>query len=118
MSASAFLERFYAVTGWQNETTSVYEAKIGGEGEKPILTKIALKGGSKIAVGDQIKNGTMLWIGEFLLLFIPEGGGGYNPRIERDAVLVNTRYWGGGTSSIIALFLHQKKPWLVLSQKI
>ena len=110
--SKTLLEKFYAVTTFaETKTKSAYEAKIGGEGEKPILTKIMLEGESKIKVGGQIKNGTMIAVTKCLELFIPEGSGVISPTstIQRDIVMVNTRYHGGGTSPIVALFLEKEE---------
>ncbi|MBU6232061.1 MAG: hypothetical protein KGI45_00570 [Patescibacteria group bacterium] len=113
------LEKFYAVTVTPGSTKSVYEAKIGGDGEKPVLTKIALDGQSKIQVGGQIRNGAMIGITDRLQLFVPEGSGMVSPMstIERDIVLVSTCYHGGCTSDIVALFLGEAKALACFNEK-
>lgn len=92
------VNNFYAVT----DSSSVYKAIIGGKGNVPCIIKIKLKGESKVPVGTKLSNGTMLAICKTLILFIPEGGG--LSSTERQISMVNTRYWGGGTSQIVALF--------------
>jgi hypothetical protein len=101
-----WLRYFYAVT-----TTSVYRAtaKLGS----PVrVEKIALNRGatSKAAVGTLLRGGDMLSVGKQLIAFIPEGGGILGPSVsvERDIARVNTHYWGGNTSSVVALFLEEK----------
>jgi hypothetical protein len=73
----------------------------------PFARKIALKGESAIPVGGELENGTMIAITKQLQAYIPEGGGmtSFQRRIED----VNTRYWGGNSSNIIALFTTKKK---------
>jgi len=98
------LKEFWAVT-----VTSVYHALIYGKGS-PELTKIAMgwKWGSRIAVGGKISggSGTMLSVHKQLTIFIPEGGG--TASFQREIGLVNTRYWLGGTSNVVALFLNKE----------
>jgi len=96
------LNEFFAVT-----LTSVYKAVIYGENVVPYLLKISARRESKMLVGAKIDNGTMISVGCYLVLFIPEGSGGANTSYEREIGKVNTRYWGGGTSSIVALFLDE-----------
>ena len=97
------IHEFLAVT-----MTSVYHVKDGID-EKgnqyggPTAQKIALRGESKVPVGGHLKNGTMLAICDQLIMYIPEGGG--ITSFERKIELVNTRYWGGNSSQIVALFL-------------
>ena len=92
------LKKFYAVT-----KTSVYYVRIDLKLGSPELTKIALRGDSRIPVGGKITDGTMLSVGEQLIPFIPEGGGVTSFR--REIAMVNTRWWGTNTSDVVALFL-------------
>ena len=102
-----YLMSFYAVT-----LTSVYQARIGTDNPKeevPALIKIAKKGSGKIDIGMVVSNGTMVAICKHLQMFIPEGSGRLSPSstIEREVVRVNTHYWGGHTTQIVALFLKE-----------
>jgi hypothetical protein len=92
------VNKFFAVTA-----TSIYLVEVVNG--SPQMTKIALKGHSKVLVGDILKDGTMLSIGKYLILFIPEGGGN---TFEKNIAMVNTRYWGANTSQVKALFLDEK----------
>lgn len=103
----ADLLEFYGVT----LSGSAYRAKIGGDGKVPALIKIAEKKDvqKSISIGNQIDNGSMIAIGQFLLLFTPEKYGLAHQLtgVEREAAEVNTFYWGGGTSRVVALFLKE-----------
>jgi hypothetical protein len=96
------LQVFYAVT-----MTSVY--RVVGHGEDaPYLEKIALRDSSStVGISTKVSNGTMVSIGENLNLFVPEGSGRTSPMstVEREIARVNTSYWGGHTSKVVALFL-------------
>jgi hypothetical protein len=99
------LGKFYAVT-----MTSVYKAVAVGEGV-PYLEKIARRDkASPFRVGARIENGTMISVGANLYMFVPEGCGPTSPNstVEREIARVNTRYWGGHTARIVALFLKRK----------
>ena len=105
--AKKYLHSFYAVT-----LTSVYQVRIGTDDpaeEVPVLIKIAKKGDGKIDVGTVVSNGTMVAICQHLQMFIPEGSGQLSPSstIEREVVRVNTHYWGGHTTQIVALFFKE-----------
>ena len=98
--------QFFAVT-----TTSIYQAFIGLNeskgGSVPRLVKMAILDGQvsvKAPVGIVINNGTMLAICRRMVLFVPEGGGN---SFQRELIMVNTGYWGGQTSEIVALFLEE-----------
>lgn len=101
-----YLREFYAVT-----VTSLYRAVIYGEPQVPWLEKISVRERSKIALGEKIKNGTMVSIGSQLELFVPEGSGSISPNstIQREITMVNTRFHGGCTSKVVALFLDERK---------
>jgi hypothetical protein len=98
------IHQFYAVT-----TTSVYFVKDrrSKEDPRPLARKIALRGESELSVGTELANGTMIAITKQLQAYIPEGGGitSFQRRIED----VNTQYWGGHSSNIVALFTAKKK---------
>ncbi len=97
-----WLSVFWAVT-----TSSLYQAHISGTGEIPRVTKVAGKTANpQIAIGTNLCRGTMLAVGERLVLFVPEGGG-YGSSYQRQLRNVNTRYWGEYTSVIIGLFLRE-----------
>lgn len=102
----AHLQRFYAVTN----SSSLYEVNIGNKITHPLLIKIESRGNSRFPVGGKMNDGTMLAICKSLILFVPEGSGAVSPMstVERQISSVNTRYWGGGTSDIVALFLIKK----------
>ena len=53
----------------------------------------------------------MIAVANHLRVFIPEGHGQLSPltSVERRLEMVNTQYWGGGTSAITALFLTEDK---------
>lgn len=98
------IHRFYAVT-----MTSVYLVKDrkSKKDPYPVARKIALKGESELPVGTELENGTMIAITKQLQAYIPEGGG--LTSFERKIECVNTRYWGGHSSYIVALFTTKKK---------
>lgn len=93
------LQEFYVVT-----TTSVYHVEYDKEHQAK-ATKIALKGKSKINIGQEI-TGPMVSVCRGLQFYIPEGGG--ITSFQRKIEMVNTRYWLGGTSEIIGLFLEKQ----------
>ena len=102
------LKVFYAVT----KSKSVYLVRIGSdkpEEEAPLLVKISKNGESKLSVGGTISNGTMIAVGKNLQMFVPEGSGWMSPMstLEREVSKVNTHFWGGHTSLIVALFLNE-----------
>lgn len=100
------LNEFYAVT-----STSVYHVRAGGENGYPSAVKIALKDKSAVGLGEKLKNGTMLAICHQLQMYFPEKYGmahpltGYERKIEH----INTGYWGGHSSDIIALFKKKRE---------
>lgn len=103
MQKNKYLATFWAVT-----TTSLYQAHIMGTTDIPRITKIASETENPNSpVGSSINNGTMLGICKRFVLFVPEGGGAFSS-MERELKRVNTRYWGGHTSEIIGLFLHEE----------
>src|SRR5687767_13791381 len=96
------IDAFFAVT-----ETSVYEvlARVSNADPYPLARKIALKGDSKVKEGYSLEGGTHLAITTQLQKYTPEGGGisTFERRIER----VNTRYWHGHSSPVVALFLSE-----------
>ena len=96
------LDEFYVVT-----LTSVYHVKAKDNDGYPSAVKIAAKGKSKVSVGQKLLNGDMVGICKFLTMYYPEKYGLLSPLtgIERRIEQVNTRFWGGHTSAIVALFL-------------
>lgn len=98
------LHVFYAVT-----LTSLYEVKDrrNSTDPSPVAKKIALKGESNIPIGSELENGTMIAITCQIQAYIPEGGG--MTSIQRRIEDVNTRYWGGHSSAIVALFTNKSK---------
>lgn len=108
-SESERLERFYAVT----ESRSVYEVNARGEGDSPYpyAEKIALGGTSALGVGTRIDNGQIIAIARFLQAYIPEGHSPLSSltSFQRGLEQVNTMWWRGGTSPIVALFLKKEE---------
>lgn len=106
------LRVFYAVT-----LTSVYKVKYrrNSTDPSPVATKIALKDESSISIGSELENGTMIAITHQLQAYIPEGGGitSFQRKIED----VNTYYWGGHSSAIVALFTNKIEALKCLKQK-
>ena len=98
------IREFYAVT-----ETQVYHVKdhMSTDDPAPVARKIALIGKSDVQVGSVLANGTMLAITTRLQMYVPEGGGitSFERRIEK----VNTGYWGGHSSDIVALFRSRRK---------
>jgi len=101
-----FLEKFYAVT-----KTSVYEVVAKDKDGNPYAIKIALHGKSKFGIGEKLNGGTMLAIAKSLQFFIPESHSMASPQtgFERRLEHVNTMWWRGGSSDIVALFLKKEE---------
>lgn len=97
------LHQFYAVT-----LTSVYFVKDRKKNDpSPFARKIALKSESKLPLGSELEDGTMIAITRQLQAYIPEGGG--MTSFQRKIEAVNYNWWGGHSSSIVALFTTKKK---------
>jgi len=92
---------FFAVT-----TTSVYRVFYDKGKHVASATKIASNGKSEVPVGHDLKGGYMIAICDQLIAYCPEGSGRTSPTstFERKIEMVNTTFWGGRTSKIIALF--------------
>ncbi|KKR88652.1 MAG: hypothetical protein UW43_C0002G0076 [Candidatus Yanofskybacteria bacterium GW2011_GWA1_44_21] len=103
-------DRFYAVT-----LQSIYFVD-GSETGKPKVKLVATKGDGQI--GSMLKNGAMLAIGKRLHMYFPEGCGVLAPAVEFERKLekVNTVYWGGHTSRIVALCRTRKQAHKIHSQ--
>jgi len=99
------LNEFYAVT-----KTSVYHVKAHSPWVAS-ATKIALRGESQVAVGQDIAEGGMIAIGKGLQAYIPEKYGMSHPLtgFERNPLNINTRYWGWSSSWIVALFKEKEE---------
>ncbi len=103
------LKEFFAVT-----MTSIYHVKDDVDGA-PEVKKIALRGESIRAVGSIVSgpNGgrglTMVSVGKHIVVFIPEGHSWLSARSTFVTQLenVNTMWWGGNTSEVVALFLKE-----------
>lgn len=106
----SYLKTFFVVT-----MTSVYEVGARGENGQPFARKIMLKAESNVKTGETL-SGPMLSVGRCLQFFVPEGGGmtSFERRLEK----VNTGYWGGHSSSIVALFLSQEEAKKCLRENI
>ena len=100
------LNEFWVVTG-----TSVYRVHTN-EQMMAFATKTKVHTGqSAIQAESQLPGGNMIAIGkEGLLAYTPEGSGLVSPMstTQKDPEMVNTRYHGGSTSPIVALFLDEK----------
>jgi len=98
MKERKLLHKFYAVT--QNSVYLVTDKR--DKNLVPLVKKIALKGESKILVGDRLKEGSLVGISRFGIIL-------YNDIKRRDPEL-NMALWGGKSSPITALFLTIKLP--------
>ena len=118
MPSKKVLKVFYAVTA-SDCSTSLYEAKIDGDSEKPVITKIRLSGSSRVKKGGNIKNGTMLGITQQLQLFVPKGGEFNSPEpfVQREILEVIGLHLGSHTSNIVGLFLRKKTAELCYSKR-
>lgn len=99
------LPEFFAVT-----LTSLYRVRHAGAADAEVV-KIALRGKSSIAVGERLNTSPMMVaVCQSLQMFIPERYGLMHPLagIQREVAMVNTRYWGGCSSAIVALFFDEK----------
>lgn len=100
------LSEFFAVT-----ETSIYQVRVKGENGYPSAVKIALRGKSRCGVGQSLGSGTMIAVGRQIISYIPEKHPAVSQLtgIERNPNLINTGYWRGYTSSVVALFLEEKR---------
>lgn len=105
--------KFFAVT-----TTSVYSVTDERDDQGyPIVQKIAIKKGknSKIPIGGRLKNGRLVGIQADGIVLYDED----HPRPGRrqDPEGVNTAFWGGHTSPVVALFLKEDEARTCLNSK-
>ncbi len=92
------VQEFFVVT-----RTSIYQVRAidHNRGGGPSAMKVAIRGESAVQVGEYLEDGTHVAVCDQLTVYRPHGtGGGTERRIEN----VNTRYWGGHSSPIVALF--------------
>jgi hypothetical protein len=96
---------FFAIT-----TTSVYSVK-DQKDEKgiPIVEKIALKGESKISVGQRLNGGSYVGITPEGIILYDEDHPRNIGRLRQKPEEVNIAFYGGRTSPIVALFLSKDK---------
>lgn len=96
------IHEFYAVTSNENGG-SIYKVSDTPDDTygHATATKIALHGKSSVQVGGKFGS-SMIAVCKCLIAYIPEGGG--ITSFARQIEDVNTRYWGGNTSLIVALF--------------
>jgi len=108
------LTRFYVVT-----LTSLYKVHSGKQAKPPVAVKIALRGESKCPVGGRINNGPLMAVGRWLQAYIPEGHSWLSPCTSyvREIGEVNTMWWRGGTSEIVALFTSKAKALRCFEQR-
>jgi len=96
---------FFAVT-----TTSVYlVSDQRGDQGFPIIEKIAQMQPSSVAVGQRFKNGRLVGIGRYGIVLYDEDHPNSNGQPRQCADEVNLAFWGGHTSSVIALFLRKEE---------
>jgi len=105
MKERKLLHKFYAVT--QNSVYLVTDKR--DKNLVPLVKKIALKGESKILVGDRPKEGSLVGISRFGIIL-------YNDIKRRDPEL-NMALWGGKSSPITALFLNRKQALACLNSE-
>ncbi len=107
------LQEFFAVT-----MTSVYHVSATkDERSQPIVEKIALRGESAIGIGNRLTGGSVVGITRLGILLYLEDYSPYSDhkRLQRPEE-VNTTYWGGMTSSIVALFLDKDEALACFSE--
>ncbi|MCK5212140.1 hypothetical protein KAJ89_05550 [Candidatus Parcubacteria bacterium] len=105
---------FFAVT-----TTSLY--RVSDERDKessfPIVEKIAIKPGKKsgVSVGTRLKNGHLIGVTPKGIILYDED----HPRSgqRQKPEMVNTAFWGGHTSPIVALFIDKNEAIACLNAK-
>ena len=93
--------KFFAVT-----MTSVYLVSDDkDENNYPIVEKIALRGQSRVPVGERLKGGNLVGVTSEGIILYYEEHPSHPGEPYQDPGEVNIRFWGGHTSPIIALFL-------------
>ena len=96
------IHEFFAVT----VSGSLYCVRDNCRTSHPSIRKIAENKKGEIAIGTELDCGTMIAVCKQIQSFIPEGHSMLSPMttFERNIENVNTRWWRGHTSDIIALF--------------
>ncbi len=99
------LHEFFAVT-----QTSVYRVSDErGENNWPIVEKIALKEESKLPVGGRLQDGYLVGVmGGRLSGIVLYDQDHPRPGSVQPPEMVNTAFYGGGTSRLVALFLEKE----------
>lgn len=102
--SNGVLHEFFAVT----LSGSVYRISDEVKDGCPNVVKIALRGESHIGVNERLRNGNLVGLIErrIILYFEPHPPTDF-PK-HQDPWQINTYFWGGGTSSIVALFLREE----------
>ncbi|MDI6820803.1 MAG: hypothetical protein QMD65_01325 [Patescibacteria group bacterium] len=91
------IHEFFAVT-----ITSIYQVHDTADNGLPLVQKIAADKDSVVSLGQKLETGAMVAITKLLITYIPEGGG--LTSFERRIEMVNSGYFCGNTSYIVALF--------------
>jgi len=102
--SEGILHEFFAVT----LSGSLYRISDEFVNGCPSVVKIALRGESQINVGERLRNGDLVGlIGRRIILYSePHPPADFSK--HQDPWQINNYFWGGGTSSIVALFLREK----------
>ncbi len=100
------LREFFAVTA-----TSVYRVNERRDANGcPLVEKIARRDGSSVPVGGRLKNGELVAVTRRGLIVysddLPKRGRDGNRPAKPEEV--NTMFWGGHTSPLVALFLKEE----------
>lgn len=99
------IHEFFAVT----KTSAYRVSDEKGENNWPIVEKIALRGESKTPVGGRLRNGCFVGIMGGKLSGISLYDQDYPRRGSvQPPEMVNTAFFGGGTSRLVALFLEKE----------
>lgn len=104
------LHEFFAVTAGP-ESQSIYRvADKQSADRRLVVEKIALKGEGSAFVGTELKGGYRVGISRAGLHLYREDGApfGEDPNRRQQLDDLNPVYWGGGTSSIVALFISKE----------
>ena len=108
MPSTPPLDHFFAVTVSPHGASLYKVMALPEDKGEPYITKIRLRGASNLRIGT-VLSGPMLAIMKGLQFYTPEGGGLLSQMsyTEREIEKVNTAYWKGQTSDIVALFLRE-----------
>jgi hypothetical protein len=98
------LEKFFVVT-----KNSLYEVVAPESGPAPVAKRIKEHSPNKDMPIGAVITYPNVSICKWLQFYIPERYGFMHPMtgVEREIAQVNTAYWGGRTSGIVALFLNE-----------